>query len=289
MRNLEEARKQYEAMEIPEQLDGVVNTAFARAVARKHIAWYKPVLSVAASVCILFVALLNVSPTFAHAMAEVPVLGSVAQVLTFRSYAIENEAELITVNQPSIAGTGNTELEKRVNNEIQAKIDAIVEQARQEAKDRREQAIADGYDVNEMMPVMLDIRYEVKNSSEKVLSFVIYKTETAASAYTEQLFYNLDLSTGKELSLQDVLGSDYKNMADKTIKETIDKRVAEDPEAWPYFTPSADMPDEGFQGISDDQKFYIDQDGNVVVSFDEYAIGPGSMGIQDFIVGKSLV
>lgn len=289
MRNLEEARKQYEAMEIPEQLDGVVNTAFTRAAARKHIAWYKPVLSVAASVCILFVALLNVSPTFAHAMAEVPVLGSVAQVLTFRSYAIENEAELITVNQPSIAGTGNTELEKRVNNEIQAKIDAIVEQARQEAKDRREQAVADGYDVNEMMPVMLDIRYEVKSSSKKVLSFVIYKTETAASAYTEQLFYNLDLSTGKKLSLQDVLGSDYKNIADKTIKETIDKRVAEDPEAWPYFTPSADMPDEGFQGISDNQKFYIDQDGNVVVSFDEYVIGPGSMGIQDFIVGKSLV
>ena len=34
---------------------------------------------------------------------------------------------------------------------------------------------------------------------------------------------------------------------------------------------------------------YIDKDGNVVVSFDEYEIGPGSMGIQDFVVGKSLV
>ncbi|WP_195985497.1 anti-sigma-V factor rsiV [Clostridium sp. D33t1_170424_F3] len=289
MRNLEEARKQYESMEIPEQLDSVVNAAFDRAAARKRIAWYKPVLSAAAAVCILFVALLNVSPTFAHAMAEVPVLGSVARVLTFRAYTIESDTELITVNQPSIAGTGNTEMEKRVNNEIQTKIDAIVEQARKEAKERREQAIADGYDTNEMMPVILDIQYEVKSSSEKTLSFVIYKTETAASAYTEQLFYNLDLSTGKNLTLREVLGPDYKSIADKTIKETIDKRVAEDPEAWPYFMPSADVPVEGFQGISDQQKFYIDPDGNVVVSFEKYEVGPGSMGIQDFVVGKSLV
>ena len=49
------------------------------------------------------------------------------------------------------------------------------------------------------------------------------------------------------------------------------------------------MPDEGFQGITDDQKFYIDGSGNVVISFDEYEIGPGSMGIQNFTVGKSLV
>ena len=139
------------------------------------------------------------------------------------------------------------------------------------------------------MPVILDIRYEIKSSSEKALSFVIYKTETAASAYTQQIFYNLDLASGKDLTLSDVLGPDYKQIADKAVKDTIDQRMAEDPEKWPYFVPTPEMPDEGFQGIADDQKFYIDKDGNVVVSFDEYEIGPGSMGIQDFVVGKSLV
>ena len=118
---------------------------------------------------------------------------------------------------------------------------------------------------------------------------MIYKTETAASAYTQQIFYNLDLASGKDLTLSDVLGPDYKQIADKAVKDTIDQRMAEDPEKWPYFVPTPETPDEGFQGIADDQKFYIDKDGNVVVSFDEYEIGPGSMGIQDFVVGKSLV
>ena len=280
MRNFEEAKRTYESMDIPEKLPNVVDQAFTRATARRRLAWYKPALSAAAAVCILFVALLNISPTFANAMAEVPVLGNVAKVLTFRQYAIETDSEWITVNQPSIAETGNTELEKRVNNEIQEKIDAIVAEARQEAKQNREDAIARGQDPAQLMPVILDIRYEIKSSSEKALSFVIYKTETAASAYTQQIFYNLDLASGKP---------DYKQIADKAVKDTIDQRMAEDPEKWPYFVPTPEMPDEGFQGIADDQKFYIDKDGNVVVSFDEYEIGPGSMGIQDFVVGKSLV
>lgn len=289
MTNFEEAKRTYQSMEIPEQLPNVVDRAFAKAAVRRHVAWYKPALSVAASVCILFVALLNISPTFAHAMAEVPVLGSVAKVLTFREYAIETDSEWITVNQPSIAGTGNTELEKRVNNEIQEKIDATVAQARQEAKQLREAAIAQGQNPAEMMPVMLDITYEVKSSNDKTLSFVIYKTQTAADSYTEQVFYNLDLASGKDLTLADVLGPNYKELADKAVQGTIDQRVAEDPERWAYFAPTPDMPDEGFHGISDDQKFYINEAGNVVVSFNEFEIAPGFMGIQDFEVGKSLL
>lgn len=121
MTNFEKAKKVYESMEIPEQLPNVIDQAFVRASSRRRIAWYRPVLSAAAAVCILFVALLNLSSTFASAMAEVPVLGNVAKVLTFRSYSIETDSEWITVNQPSIAGTGNTELEKRVNREIQEK------------------------------------------------------------------------------------------------------------------------------------------------------------------------
>ncbi len=161
MRNFEEAKRTYESMDIPEKLPNVVDQAFTRATARRRLAWYKPALSAAAAVCILFVALLNISPTFANAMAEVPVLGNVAKVLTFRQYAIETDSEWITVNQPSIAETGNTELEKRVNNEIQEKIDAIVAEARQEAKQNREDAIARGQDPAQLMPVILDIRYEI--------------------------------------------------------------------------------------------------------------------------------
>ena len=105
MTDFEWAKRRYQSITIPEQLSGRVNQAFENTPIRKHIAWYKPALSVAASICILFVALLNVSQTFAQAMEEIPILGNVAKVLTFRQYAIETEIEDIKVNQPSIAAS----------------------------------------------------------------------------------------------------------------------------------------------------------------------------------------
>ena len=60
--------------------------------------------------------------------------------------------------------------------------------------------------------------------------------------------------------------------------------------------PSADSPDTVSDAagtlllsVNPEIEMEYDKDGNVVVSFDEYEIGPGSMGIQDFVVGKSLV
>ena len=47
MTNFEEAKRTYQSMEIPEQLPNVVDQAFAKAAVRRHVAWYKPALSVA--------------------------------------------------------------------------------------------------------------------------------------------------------------------------------------------------------------------------------------------------
>ena len=45
-----------------------------------------------------------------------------------------------------------------------------------------------------------------------------------------------------------------------------------------YFAPE----DGGFRSISEDQGFYINQQGHVVVVFLKYEIAPGCMGTQEF-------
>lgn len=42
-----------------------------------------------------------------------------------------------------------------------------------------------------------------------------------------------------------------------------------------------DMGDE-FIGVNENTSFYINTNGNVVISYDKYDIAPGSMGIMDF-------
>ena len=58
--------------------------------------------------------------------------------------------------------------------------------------------------------------------SQEYLSFVITKTETLASAYFQQYFYNLDLETGKELTLRDLLGPDYTAIAAAAVEQQLE-------------------------------------------------------------------
>ena len=108
---------------------------------------------------------------------------------------------------------------------------------------------------------------------------MIMKSETLASAYTEMYFYNIDIETGKNLNLRDVLGSNYKEIVDEAIYEEIEER-SKNPENI-YFKKG----EGGFEGIENEyQKFYINSEGKVVIVFEKYEIAPGYMGIQEFII-----
>ncbi len=109
------------------------------------------------------------------------------------------------------------------------------------------------------------------------MSFVIEKAETAASYYAEQYFYNIDLESGRELTLKDMLGPDYIRIVSDSVRSQIAQRTAADESAYYY------SDEEGaFTTIAPDQGFYINAQGHVVVVFPKYEIAPGYMGIQEF-------
>ncbi len=41
---------------------------------------------------------------------------------------------------------------------------------------------------------------------------------------------------------------------------------------------------EPFEQISREQSFYINADGKLVISFDKYEVGPGCMGVVEFVI-----
>ena len=141
--------------------------------------------------------------------------------------------------------------------------------------------IATGGDPNEVIPVFIDIDYELKYTSVERISFVVTKTETLANAYSEQYFYNLALPDGRDLQLSDLLGPDFKRIVDAEVERQIAER-GKDPDIV-FFEG-----ENGFRGIDDRQKFFIDADGQVVVVFAKYEIAPGSMGIQTFKIPAPL-
>ena len=200
------------------------------------------------------------------------------QELTQREQTVrEKEREL------HIENTGNTDLEKRVNYEIMLKMNEVQEEAEERAAQYKNAVIETGGTEEDYQPITIQIDYKVGYSSDKVVSFVILKSETLASAYTERFFYNIDIESGKELNLRDVLGNDYKQIVDETIYKEIEERSKNPNNS--YFTKD----EGGFSGIENEyQNFYINSEGKVVIVFEKYEIAPGYMGTQEFVIDKQI-
>ena len=81
-------RKGYEQIPIPEELDEVVQGAIAQGLSRrrKHgaVSILKRAGSIAAVLALCAVAMLNLSPAFAAAACELPVVGGLCRVFLFR-------------------------------------------------------------------------------------------------------------------------------------------------------------------------------------------------------------
>lgn len=279
--SLNRARARYQSTELPPELSFAVASALRegerRRACRRAI---RRSLGGGLAACLCFCLLVNGSPAFAAALADVPVLGQLARIVTVESYQINDRDHLIDVRLPALTDTGDTDLEQRINTEIHKSIDQVLDEAEERAREAREAFVETGGKAEDFMPIIIDVDYEVKCSNGQYLSFVITKTETLASAYTEYYLYNLDLTTGTELTLPDLLGPDWREQCDEAVRNGI---AQSELEGGVFFAPG----EGGFETVSDDQKFFLNADGEVVLLFEKYELAPGYMGAQEFTVSAA--
>lgn len=276
--SLKRARARYQSPEVPQELSFAVASALRegeRRRARRRAV--RRSLGGGLAACACFCLLVNGSPAFAAALSDVPVLGALARIVTVENYQINDREHLIDVRLPALADTGDTDLEQRINTEIRTRIDQVLDEAEARARETRDAFVETGGRAEDFMPIIIDVDYEVKCSNGQYLSFVLTKTETLASAYTEYFIYNLDLSVGRELTLPDLLGPDWKALCDQAVRDGIARSEAQ---GGVFFAPG----EGGFAGVDDEQKFFLSADGDVVLLFEKYEIAPGSMGTLEFPV-----
>lgn len=286
MKIRKECKKAYSSIEVPQELDYVVNrTINANHLQKKNKnkVLLKSVATTLATTFALFVILLNTNEAFAKSMEDIPVINVLAKVFTVREFKEENDFELIEAKVPALRDTGNTELEERMNYQISQKIDEVINEAKTRAEEYKEAILATGGSMDDYSPIQINVDYKITYQDEKLVSFIITKSESMASAYTEQYFYNIDLENGKELNLKDVLGEQYKSIIDKSVQSQIEQRQNENNL---YFTAE----EGGFSGIENEyHDFYINEDKKVTVVFQKYEIAPGYMGIQNFEIPNDIL
>lgn len=285
MKKLEKAKEVYEAIKVPNELNYVVNKAILdkKKKEKSVLIYVKYAVTTVACTFLTFIFMLNVNSSFATNISEIPIIGDMAKIFTIKEVNEEDKTKLINAKIPALENTGNTELEKRINYEIMLKMNEILEEAEKRAAEYKEAVIETGGNEYDYQPINIQIDYKVGYSNDKVVSFIISKSETLANAYTEIYFYNVDIETGKKLNLRDVLGNEYKQIVDTTIYKEIEER-SKNPDNI-YFTAD----EGGFEGIENEyQDFYINSDGKVVIVFEKYKIAPGYMGTQEFVIDKQI-
>ena len=294
-------RNSYESIPIPEKLNEIVaqtiasrnkeeihmsyeNTNKTNKTKPSHSVW-KGCMAAAAAFLVAGTIGLNVSPAFAEEMAKIPAIGQLAQVLTFRSFEGTIDDVELDVNVPVIRDFEG-EIPAKVNAQIQHLTAEYETQAKNDLAEYKESFFAAGGTeeewANRTMSLFID--YDIKYFEDDILSLQVTTAKSWVSAEEEYHFYNIDLKQDTELTLEDVLGKNYAEICNTSILKQINERLAADENAVFFGYGDDEGMMEGFTTVTEDTPFYLNAEGEVVISFPEYSIAPGSMGIQEFLI-----
>ncbi len=231
----------------------------------------------AASLSVLFIAGLNMNAGFAKEAQKIPVIAEVAEALTFRDYRQKKTDMPVSAEIPSIEEIQKdlTGMEASICQEIYNWCKEYADEALSRAYNCGKAFLLTGGTQQEWMQhnVQISVGYEIKSWTQDCLSVAVKEKENWISAYTQEVYYNLNLKEGGTVSLEDILGEDYVQIANESIRAQMSRRT--DTAFW--------GPEQGgFTTVSDSTKFYVNEDGKAVVVFGQYEIAPGSAGQIEF-------
>ena len=107
----------------------------------------------------------------------------------------------------------------------------------------------------------------------------------SADGFEQVNHFTINKKTGERVELEDLFyaGADYITPISEEIISQMRARMKENPEV-EYWIDSEDDPESDFSRIREDQDFYIDDEGRLVICFNELEAAPMSMGTVEFII-----
>ena len=293
-KKLEEMRQDYENIKIPAELRQRVEAGIRQAKEEtkmkkrsKVIVYTGRVAGGVAAAMVMITVMANSGAAIAHAMAKIPVIGAIAEVVTFREYEstdnnnnMEADIKIPEVSVKNEDGTVNEETTQKINKSIQEYTDEIIAQYEADVKAAGE---GEGH-----MNVELD--YSVITDSDRLFSIRFDQLLVMASGTQMVKIYHIDKQTGEMIGLDGLFkdGADYITAVSENIKEQMKERMAAD-ESLVYWVDNEDMSEWNFESIKEDNTFYVNENGKLTIVFDEYEVAPGYMGSVEFEIPTEII
>lgn len=277
---MDQFKKQYESIKAPEDLIMKANKEINKSKAKRG---FKTGIGAAAAFVVAVGVVANVSPSFAYAMSDVPVMGSLVRIVTLDKYEKSEGGYDISVNTPQIEGLIDEETQAKLNEEFKEQSQSVIAAFEQNVKELKEQF------GDEVVHMGVEYNYEVKTDNEDILAIDTYTFYAAGSSNSVHNYYTINKHTGEIYTLKGMFkeGSDYETPISEYIKGEM-KRMNEEEGGMFWIAGEEDAID-GFDKIAEDQNFYINNDGNIVICFAKYEVAAGAQGVPEFVIPNSVV
>lgn len=227
-------------------------------------------------VFVTLILLPNISMTYVNALQDVPLIGDIVRVVTFRKYSYSDGHHEMDITVPKIE-TGENEIADYINKDVSELTTILVNQFYEEIEINGN----NGYG-------SIQVDYNAITNTNRWFTLKISVLETAASSNTYYKFYHIDKKQGKIVELKDLFsGDEYSKILVDEIKRQMKKQMEND-ESVRYWINDNEVGEDPIT-VSPDHNFYINSRGDLVIVFDKYEVGSGSMGTPEFIIEKEVI
>lgn len=277
MNPLDSLKKQYLEVEIPSDLDLKIQRTLKEHYKMKITKRLKTILVAAAAFIAVFTGAVNVNQSFADTLSDIPIIGGLVEVLSFRFDSIQTENVHANIETPVISGLENETLEAALNQKYYDENKTLYEDFMEEMKVIE----AEGGHLG------VDSGFVVKTDTDRILSIGRYYVNTVASSSTTFMYDTVDKLEGVLLTLPSLFTDEsYVDVISEYLVQYMKDDMTQNPDNV-YWVLQDDFTI--FEKIKADQNFYLTENNKLVISFDKYEVAPGYMGVLEFEIPTEVI
>ena len=228
---------------------------------------------------LIFLGIVASSFVYTSVLVQAQETKPITQEITITDLVIKEDREALKVDIvfPLVQGIKDKQVEEKINQTIQKDVFNFKEMLQTESEKYLQGAKEEGWEIRKYEA---SAYYIVHYQRDDLLSLSVfyYRYTLGAHGHTLQRAYNFNLLDGEEILLSDILKEKKDYVA--IINQEIERQMELNPQE--YFSEWS-----VFQSISEEQPFYLIEDG-IVVYFGLYEIAPYSSGIRYFKIPYSL-
>ncbi len=228
---------------------------------------------------LIFLGIMASTFIYTAVLVQAQEIKPIGQEVIITDLVIKEDHEALKVDMvfPLVQGIKDKQVEEKINQTIQKDVLNFKAILQTQSEEYLRGAKEEGWEIRKYEAFAYYIAHYQRDDLLS-LSVFYYSYTLGAHGHILQRAYNFNLLNGEEILLSDIL-KEKKDYVD-IINQEIRRRIELNPQK--YFSEWS-----VFQSISEEQPFYLIEDG-IVVYFGLYEIAPYSSGIRYFKIPYSL-